>query len=49
MLEFVLSDGRSFGGLQLWRMYSITTIIMIINIFSQEATSPSGGFQAGPE
>ena len=24
-------------------------IIIIINIFSQEATSPSGGFQADPE
>ena len=24
-------------------------IIIITNIFNQEATSPSGGFQAGPE
>ena len=27
----------------------IIIIIIIINIFSQEAISPSGGFQAGPE
>ena len=36
-------------------MYSMNIIIIIIiiiivtNIFSQEATSPSGGFQAGSE
>ena len=27
----------------------IIMIIIITNIFNQEATSPSGGFQAGPE